>query len=211
MNINAQEREDLPVNPANRRKYLNIEFVRAQSRRSRAAGFCFYILLSTFVFRDSKFGFLRPSDFVMIDLLWAAGVNWTMRFRRFGITLGLLLMAAFVHGQDSFANRTLGDDVHAAKGVHQRRIHLFYSGNPGHFDLWAIHLRLGLPHPRAAGFLRMAVKKDGASSETVSIAAVDLRSAHWRPVHVCLACGIPVVLRTARTAYSEVHQSSGDH
>lgn len=115
------------------------------------------------------------------------------------------------HGQDSFADRTLGDDVHAAKGVRQRRVHLFYAGNPGHFDIRAIHLRLGLSHPRAAGFLRMAIEEDGASSEAVSIAAVDLRSAHWRSIHVCLARRIPVVLGTARTAYSEVHQSSGDH
>ena len=89
--------EDLPVNLANRRKYLNIEFVRAHSRRSRAAGlvfiFCFHVRVLTFKIRGS----FRPSDFVIIDRLWAVGVNWAMRFRRFGITLGLLLMAAFVH------------------------------------------------------------------------------------------------------------------
>jgi hypothetical protein len=97
MNTNAQERRRFAVNPANRRKCLNIEFVRAHSRRSRAAGFCFYILPSTSCFDIQNSGSLRPSDFVIIDRLWAAGVNWTMRFRRVGITLGLLLMAAFVY------------------------------------------------------------------------------------------------------------------
>jgi hypothetical protein len=58
--------------------------------------FIFYFQRSCFDIQNS--GSLRPSDFVIIDGLWAAGVNWTMRFRRFGITLGLLLlMAAFVH------------------------------------------------------------------------------------------------------------------
>jgi hypothetical protein len=85
------------VNPANRRKYLNIEFVRAHSRRSRVAGFYFILYFQRSCFDNQHSGSLRPSDFVIIDLLWAADVNWTMRFRRFGITLGLLLMAAFVH------------------------------------------------------------------------------------------------------------------
>ena len=89
--------EDLPVNPANRRKYLNIEFVLAHSRRSRAGGFVFILYFQRSCFEIQNSGSLRPSDFVIIDLLRAAGVNWTMRFRRFGITLGLLLMAAFVH------------------------------------------------------------------------------------------------------------------
>jgi Prealbumin-like fold domain len=52
--------------------------------------FCFHVRVSTFNIRV-------PFDFVIIDRLWAVGVNWAMRFRRFGITLGLLLMAAFVH------------------------------------------------------------------------------------------------------------------
>jgi hypothetical protein len=89
--------EDLPVNPANRCKYLNIEFVRAHSRRSRAAGFVFIFCFLRSCFDIQNSGSFRPSDFVIIDRLWAFGVNWTMRFRRFGITLGLLLMAAFVH------------------------------------------------------------------------------------------------------------------
>src|SRR6266545_3082568 len=57
----------------------------------------------------------------------------------------------------------------------------------------------------------MAVEEDGASSETVSIAAVGLCSALWRAIHVCLARGLSNVLGTARTAYSQIHQSSGDH
>ena len=55
------------------------------------------ILFLGFVFRHSKFGSFVLPDFVIIDRLWAAGVNWTMEFRRFGITLGLLVMAAFVY------------------------------------------------------------------------------------------------------------------
>src|SRR6266576_4594228 len=57
----------------------------------------------------------------------------------------------------------------------------------------------------------MALKEDGASSETVSIAVVSLRADYWRAVHVCLARRVSNVLRTARTAYSQIHHSSGDH
>jgi len=114
-------------------------------------------------------------------------------------------------GQDSFDDRAFGDHVHAAKRVHQRRFHLFFSGNPGDIDLRAIHLRLGLSHPRAPGFLWMALKEDGASSEAVSIAVVSLRADYWRALHVCLARRVSNVLGTARTAYSQIHQSSGDH
>ena len=108
-------------------------------------------------------------------------------------------------GQDGFANRTFGDHVHAAKGVHQRRIHLFHSGDPGHVDLRAIRLRLGLSHSRAAGFLRMAFKKDGTSSEAVSIAAVGLCADYWRAVHVYLARCVSNVFGAARTVYSQIH------
>lgn len=59
------------------------------------------------MFRHSKFGLL-PSDFVVIDRLWAAGVNWAMEFRRFGITLGLLLMAAFVYAGQSPSGAATG-------------------------------------------------------------------------------------------------------
>ena len=57
----------------------------------------------------------------------------------------------------------------------------------------------------------MALKEDGASSETVSIAVVSLRADYWRAVHVCLARRVSNVLGTARTAYSQIHESSGDH
>jgi hypothetical protein len=59
----------------------------------------FLFLHSTFNVRVSTINIRVPFvlRFVTIDLLWAAGVNWTMRFRRFGITFGLLLMAALVH------------------------------------------------------------------------------------------------------------------
>ena len=70
------------------------------------------IILSTFVFRHSKFGLLHPSDFVIIDRLWAAGVNCTMEFRRFAITLGLLAMAAFV-----YAGQTPSEAATGIEGV----------------------------------------------------------------------------------------------
>src|SRR5438046_6595786 len=57
----------------------------------------------------------------------------------------------------------------------------------------------------------MALKEDGASSETVSIAVVSLRADYWRAVHVCLARRVSNVLGTARTAYSQIHESPGDH
>ena len=57
MNTNAQNGEDLPLNPANRREYLNIEFVRAHSRRSRQPVF---VLYSTFNVRVSRFKIRVP-------------------------------------------------------------------------------------------------------------------------------------------------------
>ena len=57
----------------------------------------------------------------------------------------------------------------------------------------------------------MAPKEDGTSSETVSIAVVSLRADYWRAIHVCLARHLSTVLGTARTAYSQIHQSSGNH
>jgi hypothetical protein len=58
----------------------------------------------------------------------------------------------------------------------------------------------------------MAVKEDRSHSEAVSFAAVSVCAAHWRAVHVRLAHGGSTVLGPAtRTAYSKIHQSSGDH
>ena len=76
---------------------MSIEFVRVIRVVQGQPFFSLVILFLRFVFRHSEFGLLHPSDFVVIDRLWAAGVNWTMELRRFGITLGLLLMAAFVN------------------------------------------------------------------------------------------------------------------
>jgi hypothetical protein len=65
MNTNAQERRRFAVNPANRRKYLKIEFVRAQSRRSQAAGFVFIFCFLRSCFDIQNFGF--PSSFRFRD------------------------------------------------------------------------------------------------------------------------------------------------
>lgn len=73
MNTNAQNGEDLPLNPANRREYLNIEFVRAHSRRSLQPVFVFIFYFQRSCFEIQNSGSLRPSGFVIIDLLRTAG------------------------------------------------------------------------------------------------------------------------------------------
>ena len=116
------------------------------------------------------------------------------------------------HGKDDFAHRAFGDNAHLAKGIRQRGLHLFYSGNFSDVDLRALRLRLGLSHPRVAGSLRLVLKENWIASEAVSIAAVGVRPAHRGTLHVCLAQRLSIVLEPgARGAYPEIHQSSGDH
>src|SRR5207244_7713363 len=76
-----------------------------------------------------------------------------------------------IHGQNDFAHRTVGNDAHVAKGVRQRGLHLFYSGNFSDTDLRAVCLWMGLSHSRSPRPLRLVPKENGPSSETVSIAA----------------------------------------
>ena len=115
------------------------------------------------------------------------------------------------HGQDGFTYRALGDDVHAAKGIRQRGVHLFYPRNFSDANLRAFRLWLGLSHSRVAGSLRLALKENGSSSEAVSVASARVCPDHRGAVHVCLARRISTVHGTAGTAYPQIHQSSGDH
>ena len=99
-----------------------------------------------------------------------------------------------IHGQNDFAHRAVGNDAHVAKGVRQRGLHLFYSGNFSDTDLRTLRLWLGLSHSCSAGLLWLAPKENGSPSEAVSIKAVGIRPAHRRAVHVCVANGISLVL-----------------
>src|SRR5262245_31266086 len=117
-----------------------------------------------------------------------------------------------VHGQNDFTYRTLGDDAHAAKGIRQRGLHLFYPGNRSDADLRAFCLWLGLSHSRLAGSLRLAAQENGASSEAVSVASSGVCPARRGTVHVRVANCISFVFQArARTNHSKIHQSSGDH
>ena len=115
------------------------------------------------------------------------------------------------HGQDGFAHRALRDDVHLATRIRERGLHLFQPGNFGNADFRPFRLWLGMSHPRATGFLRVALEENGSASETVSVTAAGVRAAHRRAVHVRLACGVSIDLEPgASAADPEIHQSSGD-
>src|SRR5262245_3079858 len=117
-----------------------------------------------------------------------------------------------VHGQNDFTYRTLGDDAHAAKGIRQRGLHLFYPGNLSDADLRAFRLWLGLSHSRVAGSLRLAPKENGASSEAVSVASVGVCPARRCAVHVRVADSLSFIFQArARSGYPQIHQSFGDH
>ena len=67
-------------------------------------------------------------------------------------------------------------------------------------------LRLGLSHPRATGFLRVALEENGSASETVSVPAAGIRASHRRAVHVRLACAVSIDLEPgASAAGPEIH------
>lgn len=91
------------------------------------------------------------------------------------------------NGQNYFADRAVGIDVHVAKRLRQRRIYLLYIGDFSNADLRSFCLRLGLPRSRASRFVRLDSEKDRTQTEGVSFASAHIYSACRRVLYVHLS------------------------
>lgn len=101
-------------------------------------------------------------------------------------------------GNDRFADRAFGDDVHPAERSDKRGIHILHIGDTGDAYLWPIRLRLGMSYCCFAGLLRVAVEEDRACAEALSISSARLYSTCSCIVYVRLANGIKVLDQTGK-------------
>ena len=143
--------------------------------------------------RKSKTGRWRGAALILLNLLMIAHIIqwWIM-----GKTVSPIEPSETMH-----TLQKRGD---------QRRVYLFYPGDPGDVDLRTFCLRLGLSHSRPPGFLRVALEENGPHAEAVSIEAPGLCSVDRSALHVCLAHRLsPLCATSIRTAYPGIHQPSG--
>lgn len=91
------------------------------------------------------------------------------------------------NGLDHLADRTVRDDVHAAKRGGQRGRDIFHFGDTCDLNIWPVCLRLGMSYCLAARPLWMADEKDRHYAASVSLAVVGICTTDRRVVYVRLA------------------------